>query len=159
MFTRVGFVGLCDGIVTGAAPEHGPVGRPVSGVMNIPFSPGNLKLFVPADISISGRTFHTDRALFDTGATITAASPSVIGHLAGDSVYDGIAHGVCGDSAAQICSASLSLPGGILIPDVSLWLFDLPEQTADLIIGMDVISRGHFTIDGTCDRPYFSFRF
>jgi hypothetical protein len=49
------------------------------------------------------------------------------------------------------------LPGGITFHNVEVWDVDLSDHGTDVIIGMDIISRGKLVVETVDGIPMFSF--
>jgi len=100
--------------------------------------------------------FKEFRGLWDTGAMCSAISNKVaillgllpvsretIGHATGQSVVD-------------VYNVGILLPNNILIPWVEV--FEGTFSNFDMLIGMDIISKGDFSISNKDKKTTFSFR-
>ena len=100
--------------------------------------------------------FTEFRGLWDTGAMCSAISNRVtiqlgllpvsretIGHATGQSVVD-------------VYNVGIILPNNILIPWVEV--FEGAFSNFDILIGMDIISQGDFSISNKDGKTTFSFR-
>lgn len=84
-------------------------------------------------------------ALWDTGTSMTIISPSVARKLHLPSLEDTITlNGVKGTSEAEVYAARVILPNGKAYGPIAVAVQDLPST--DVLLGMDVISSGTFSI-------------
>ena len=157
MFTRVGYIAsVYEAVKDHKTPAAVPSPE-FRGSFSREISTDSLRLQVEADVTVAGKTYHTNNAIFDTGATITAASNQFIEKIPADYIDRGTAYGVAGSDSAAICSASISLPGGVMFSKVDLWFMELPERFGDLLIGMDLISQGDLSLKHEDGRLILSF--
>ncbi len=160
MFTRIGyFVSVLKAVKELTLNEMIDSLSPAGGHFEKRVAANNPRLYVTAEITINGVTYRTDKALFDTGAFVSGASREFLPPALSESGVKGIAYGVgSGPAETPICRASISLPGGITFPDVELWLLSLPENVADVIIGMDLIAAGELRLERDEESLLFSFK-
>ena len=114
-------------------------------------------LYSMARITINGRTFSTDKAIWDTGATITAFSNRIAESLDASASESGISISASDTSESNIYHGTIELPGGIVFRNAEIWGFPLSDFAADIIIGMDIISQGKLVVEMQNSIPTFSF--
>lgn len=119
----------------------------------------NPKLYVSADVIVDRKTFRSDRVLFDTGAFVSGISKDILPAVPTGIMSVATAYGV-GSGAMDTFTfpACISLPGGIEFNGIDLWILDIPERIADVIIGMDLISRGDLTLKRDGEAIVFTFQ-
>ena len=85
-------------------------------------------------------------ALWDTGSTESLISENIVKMI--DPILKSKAKYVTKDSVieSEIYAVSLSLSEEITFRDVLMKKADLSEKNVDIVIGMDIISRGDFEI-------------
>lgn len=101
--------------------------------------------------------FKDYKALWDTGATNSVITPKVVTELG--LVPAGVSKNrhAGGVSDVNIYYVDICLPNNIIIPQVKV--SECADQAGrfDLIIGMDIISLGDFSISGPGNRRMVSF--
>ena len=95
-------------------------------------------------------------ALWDTGATNTAISPKVVKTLGLLTFGQKEIWGVSGANRTTIHVIDLWLPSLITIPKLTVTMAMLGD--IDVLIGMDVISKGDFAISNFNEKTSFTFR-
>lgn len=153
---KIGYLGILDKVKNGAEPAAPAADSCKS--FTLSYDPDDPKLYSYAKITVGDKTFITDKALWDTGATITAISYAVARELDALPSDTGISISATDRSDSDIYLATVELPGGIVFHDVELWDIDLADHGAEIVIGMDIISRGTLVIGTTDGLPTFSFR-
>ena len=122
----------------------------------------NREIITLADVSkpskdIQSADFYKYKALWDTGATNCVITPKVVKELG--LVPSGVSQNrhAGGMSDVNIYYVDLRLPNNIVIRGVRV--SECADQAGrfDLIIGMDVISLGDFSITGQGTRRMVSF--
>ncbi|MYC31041.1 MAG: hypothetical protein F4X65_13270 [Chloroflexi bacterium] len=107
-------------------------------------------------INAPGLRWETFLALWDTGATISAISPAVAdacGLL--PTGLTEVFH-IEGSYTAEVYQVNFTLPGGIVFSNLRVTKAEIPG--ADILIGMDIISRGDFAISNQNGGTKFTFR-
>lgn len=95
-------------------------------------------------IDESGKRKVPVRALWDTGTSTTVVTPEVARRLK-MKVFTTIGlSGLKGSARAPVCAAYVLLPNGKTYGPIAVAIHELP--TVDVLLGMDVISIGTFTI-------------
>lgn len=135
MFSHQG-LGLARELVTGV---H--IGQAFkSGTKNIP-KPHTIEL----------------KAVWDTGATGTSISNILARSLALDNIGEIEVEGVTGSAICNKYLVSLYLPNGVVIPELEV--SDCEGNIGcDVLIGMDVITRGDFAVNNFYGNTTFTFR-
>ena len=91
-----------------------------------------------------GKRKTSVRALWDTGTSTTIISPEVARKLK-PKVFDTITlSGLKGQSRAPVCAIYVLFPNGKAFGPIAAAIHELPS--VDVILGMDVISIGTFTL-------------
>lgn len=91
------------------------------------------------------------------GATITAISSAVSRQFGVLPIEEGTAISATDCSESNIYLATIELPGGIVLHDVEVWDVSLDSYAAEVVIGMDIISRGRLVVENVRGVPTFSF--
>lgn len=91
-----------------------------------------------------GKRKTSVRALWDTGTSTTVITPDVARKLK-PKVFDTIGlNGLKGQSRAPVCAIYVLFPNGKAFGPIAAAIHELPS--VDVILGMDVISIGTFTL-------------
>jgi predicted aspartyl protease len=96
------------------------------------------------------------KALWDTGASGTVITPEVSRKLELVPIDRIKVAGVNNISMADVVEVSIVLPNGVMVDDVNVMICDL-KQDIDLLIGMDIILLGDFSISNGKGKTLFSF--
>lgn len=108
---------------------------------------------------ISGGNGFMGNALWDTGAQISCISPAVIScanpPIAGTTEINSIN----GTEKRKLYVVNILLPNNVLMRDVMVCDGDFSGKKNDIIIGMDVIGQGDFSVSNYHGKTTFSFRF
>jgi hypothetical protein len=67
-----------------------------------------------------------------------------------------LVHGINSKEVVDVVAVSIKLPNGLLIPDIRVFVCDIPSPI-DMLIGMDIIQQGDFHISNAEGRTLFSF--
>ena len=105
----------------------------------------------------TGRVFHTNKALWDTGATTTVISSRIVQQLHLQPFDSTGVSGIMGVSNTNTYLVHISLPTGDTYTFIEVMESDFDDY--DIIIGMDIISLGDFCFTNANSRSCFSFRF
>ena len=98
---------------------------------------------------------HTAKAIWDTGATNSVISKSVIETLELSPVGATQTYGVHGSKVVDVFLVGIALPNRIVVPELRVTLGEL--SGAGVLIGMDIITRGDFAVTNFRNRTVFSF--
>lgn len=102
------------------------------------------------------KTFKTDKAVWDTGATETMITTDIVKEL-GLKPFDQIqVSGFHGIETTSVYLIHIGLPTGDAIIDIEA--MECQSEDYDVIIGMDVISQGDFAFTNANNESVFSFR-
>jgi len=96
------------------------------------------------------------RGLWDTGATATVISKEVANQLGLMPSNYATVHHANGQSSVPVYYVSVFLPCGVVFPCVRVTEGIL--SGCDVLIGMDIISRGDFAITASKGKTKFSFQ-
>lgn len=152
---RIGYTGILNGIKKDSDQQKTASSRLKS--FSLSYDLDKPLLYSYAKITIGDRTITTDRAIWDTGATITAISHKVSKQFDSVPSESGTSISATDCSDSDIYLATVELPGGIVFYNVDVWDIGLPDYAADVIIGMDIISQGTLIIETVNGVPMFSF--
>ena len=106
--------------------------------------------------SSEGQRFHTDNAIWDTGADTTIISSRIVKKLQLKPLRQGLITGIGGDSNSNAYLVHIQVPTGDFVTDVEVMENDYYDY--DVIIGTDVIMFGDFLITNANDKTTFQFR-
>jgi predicted aspartyl protease len=98
----------------------------------------------------------TANAVWDTGATISVITPTVAQKLGVLPIDRMEITGVNNISEVDVVDVSVLLPGNILIQNLRVPVCTIDEHT-DILIGMDIITRGDFAMCNAANQTQFSF--
>ena len=97
-------------------------------------------------------------ALWDTGADASVITRRIEQELNLLPVGTNIVAGVNSKSNANITLVTVELPQLITVKDASVYVCDLPGEI-DMLLGIDIISRGDFVICNADNQTWFSFAY
>ena len=106
--------------------------------------------------SVSGRKFHTERAIWDTGADTTIISSRIVKELNLQPYKAGGISGIGGATGSNVYLVHVLVPTGDFVTQVEVMESDF--QDIDILIGMDVIIFGDFLITNADGKTTFQFR-
>jgi hypothetical protein len=95
-------------------------------------------------------------ALWDTGATGSAITPDLAKTMGLIPINRVKVTGVNNTSIVDVAKVSIGLPNMVMVKDINVMICSL-NQGFDLIIGMDIILLGDFSISNGGDKTLFSF--
>jgi predicted aspartyl protease len=96
------------------------------------------------------------RALWDTGATGSAITPEVAKKLNLVPINRTRVSGVNSVSMVDVVEVSIGLPNKVMVENVNVMVCNL-NQKIDILIGMDIILTGDFSISNGEGKTLFSF--
>jgi hypothetical protein len=96
-------------------------------------------------------------AIWDTGATCTVITHELQRQLNLYPVRKAIAKGVNSITKTDMVIISITLPNGAVIQGVTAMVADINSDGSHVLIGMDVITLGDFSISNTDSETVFSF--
>ena len=106
--------------------------------------------------SSTGQKFHTDHAIWDTGADTTVISSRIVKKLQLKPLRQGFITGIGGDSNSNAYLVHIRVPTGDFVTDVEVMENDYYDY--DVIIGTDVIMFGDLLITNENNKTTFQFR-
>ncbi len=101
--------------------------------------------------------FQEFDALWDTGATNSAITQSVVSALGLQPTGVKNVRHAGGVSPANTYLVNIGLPNGVAFANLEVTL--VPITDAQIIIGMDIISQGDFSITNVGGKTVFSYRY
>jgi predicted aspartyl protease len=121
----------------------------------------SFKLITDAEVFVAsaaepGRRGIKVKALWDTGATGTVITPEASKKLNLVPIDRIRVAGVNNVSIADVVEVSIGLPNMVMVEDVNVMICDL-KQDFDLLIGMNIIMLGDFSISNGGGKTLFSF--
>ena len=108
---------------------------------------------VSSTVSRQGTTVY---AIWDTGASQTVITHRLMSHLNLIPIETKLVHGINSKQLVDVVAISIKLPNGFLIPDIRVFVCDIPSPI-DILIGMDIIQLGDLHISNTGGQTLFSF--
>jgi len=97
-------------------------------------------------------------AIWDTGATSSVITQRIIDACGLQPIGMTRVHGVHGEQETEIYLVNIYLPNGVGFHEVTVTKGHLPEGSGDMLVGMDIISSGDFSVTNTNASTVFSFR-
>jgi hypothetical protein len=113
----------------------------------------DIEVYPVSSVSHQGTTVY---AIWDTGASQTVITHRLISQLNLIPIETKLVHGVNSKQLVDVVAISIKLPNGFLIPDIRVFVCDIPSPI-DLLIGMDIIQLGDLHISNTGGHTLFSF--
>jgi len=95
-------------------------------------------------------------ALWDTGATGSAITPILAKTMNLIPINRIRVKGVNNTSIVDVAKISIGLPNMVMVEEVNVMICDL-NQGFDMLIGMDIILLGDFSISNGGEKTLFSF--
>jgi hypothetical protein len=99
----------------------------------------------------------TAEAIWDTGATSSVITPSLMIRLNLIPVESEVVFGVNSQQTVDVVVVSIKLPNGVLIRNQKVAVCDIHSPPMEMLIGMDIIQRGDFSISNAGSKTLFSF--
>lgn len=96
-------------------------------------------------------------AIWDTGATHSVITQDVVARCGLQPVGMTRVHGVDGETIQPQYLINMGLPNGVGIPQILVTLGKLVSDT-HMLVGMDIITRGDFSITNVRGNTIFTFR-
>ena len=97
-------------------------------------------------------------AIWDTGATSSVITPNVVESLGLSPISAAMVNSVGGKSISDVHLVGILLPNDVGFSDIQTTVGTIGDGI-DLLIGMDIISRGDFAVTNKDGKTHFSFRF
>ena len=152
---RIGYSGILNGAKNNTKPVT--ASQSTKRAFSLSYDPNNLRLFSSAKITIGDKTLFTDKAMWDTRATITAISHATAQQYNAAPNETGTSISATDRLDTDIYQATVELPGGIVFRDIDVWHISLSYLDVEIVIGMDIISQGKLVVETVNDVPMFSF--
>lgn len=149
---RFGYIGIMDGI-----KRNVKAAEKSQKTFILSYNAEKPLLYSNAKITVGNKTIETNKAIWDTGATITAISSAASKKFGASPVESGTTISATDRSASNIYLATVELPGDIVLHNIEVWDISLDDYAAEVIIGMDIISRGRLIVETVRGVPTFSF--
>lgn len=116
----------------------------------------NQVMITPAGIGLNKSLTDSYRAIWDTGATGSVISKNIVEKLELRPVSICKVATPAGVYDAYCYYINLTLPNNVTIPN--LLVMEAAYSNCDILIGMDVISQGDFSVTSCNGQTTFSFR-
>jgi hypothetical protein len=97
-----------------------------------------------------------EKALWDTGATISAITPKLVKELNFIPAGTMAISGITGSLDVEFVLTTIQLPAGILRKNIKMAVCDF-SQDINIILGMDIITLGDFELLHGSNKTIFSF--
>jgi hypothetical protein len=128
-------------------------------IYDIEYSHIVKEIFTPITIYASSNSpegkFIIVDALWATGATHSVFSPKIVNELGLHSIDTWVVGGINKEIMSDVVVATIILPNGTVFTEKRFSVNEIPG--ADVLIGMDIISRGDFVITNAKGKTMFSF--
>ena len=150
-------IGVLGGVSSGESRI--PSSHCTSGLLSLPFQ--GKRLFSVGSVSIGSFRIDGARVFWDTGSKQTFLFVPDLTRIDAPMLGEFPVSGIGAEETAYAYEATLDLSGGIVFDGhvIGVMLSDSPDDSfdsTDVIIGMDIIQRGSFHVDGI--KRTFSFR-
>lgn len=114
--------------------------------------------FDPAD-GVPEFTRTEVNAVWDTGAAISVITQRVVDACSLKSVRPGVIKGVHGVQETELYLANIYLPNKVAFFELTVARGNPPDDWWDMLIGMDIISAGDFSIKNVNSNTEWSFSY
>lgn len=118
----------------------------------------SMELISPAAIITNDGEYRTDLAMWDTGANCTCISQKIVRELNLKSIGREDIHTPSGVDIQSKYLVDLFLPNNVRITNLTVFDSDIDNQGIDILIGMDVITKGDFAVSNYDGKTVFTFR-
>ena len=118
---------------------------------------GARELTSKATLSANGKQVHV-LALWDTGAHVSCISHRVVKALNLRPSGTSVIHTPSGMAHVNTYLVDVTLPNGTTFRKVNVCDTAIGSQGIGILIGMDIISKGDFSINNSGGKPTFSFK-
>lgn len=108
-------------------------------------------------LGIHARQALEYNAIWDTGATGSVITPTVVDALSLKPIGKQGVAGVTGTKEADVYLIDLALPNKVIVQDVRVVALPLNAEGVDVLIGMDIILAGDMAISNSEGHTTFSF--
>lgn len=116
------------------------------------------KLINDAKIFYNGKVFHTSKAQWDTGATNTCISKKVVQDLGLVPIGMQRIQTPSGCQTFNTYLVDVELRNDVTVKDIQVIESEIGNQGIDMLIGMDIISLGDFSVSNYNKKTQFTFR-
>lgn len=103
------------------------------------------------------RDFTDAKAVWDTGATHSVITPSIVARLNLVPIGKRRVFGVNSSDIKDVFVVDIVLPMGVRVADIQVTESDINSGDAELLIGMDIIQAGDFSISNGTGKTIFSY--
>lgn len=114
------------------------------------------QLLNEADIWIDNASYKA-KALWDTGATNSCISTDVVKALSLIPTGQKDMSTPSGKDTVNTYLVNITLPNDVVIPDIEVCDSKIGSQGLDLLVGMDIITRGDLSVTNFNGQTVFSF--
>lgn len=97
------------------------------------------------------------KALWDTGSTTTIICPALVEALKLEPIAKEEVKHIVGDEEVDVYFLDILLPQKVVMQKVRAICLPIQNKLYDIIIGMDIIKKGKFTIESDEENTYLNF--
>lgn len=115
------------------------------------------KLINMVTISSEGKSI-TVKALWDTGATCSCVSHQVVSDLKLSVISIAKMLSASEEKETTVHYVDVFLPNGVSIPGVEVYDSEIGKQGIGMLVGMDIITRGDFSVSNANGKTVFTYR-
>lgn len=118
-----------------------------------------IEKFIHTEVTIisDNGSRHICEAMWDTGGLQSCISPQLCSTLALKPIKKRLLHSVTGVDEVGIYNLNVQLSDNIVLPDIPVLSTNTTITGYHMIIGMDIISRGNFSVTNENNRTIFTF--
>lgn len=117
------------------------------------------QLISPATVFVTDDSQYEIKALWDTGATNSCISTELSQKMGLKMVSQTVIQTPSGQAAKNTYIINVKLPNNLIIQNLPVADSEIGKQGFDLLIGMDIISNGDFSVSNFQGKTKFTFRF
>lgn len=107
--------------------------------------------------SRKSKPFEPSKAIWDTGASHTVITPSIVKKLNLQPIGKVNVFGVNSQELKDTFLIDIALPNNVIIPNVEVTESNINSTNSEILIGMDIIQIGDFAISNPNGTTIFSF--
>lgn len=118
------------------------------------------RLYVPVEVNgCNKRETYKAKAIWDTGSSATAISERLAEEMGLAPVDKGVGVSAVGETKILYYLLDIRMSNDIVIKSVKIAAFPLKRHDIDILLGMDVISKGKLTISNQNGKTEVTFEY